>query len=450
MGYDHGYWFAARPDFSNVRVGDVLFWHAYPKTDSAGDPVWKQVSHTAFVTKVLPDGYFEIADATELTSSGMQLISRRTLHAADLHRYQVYSAARFPLDQMWSWGSQAARNAVQLGWTYDTAAGAWFYQTSSSARYTGNWFTIDGKRYYFDSTGHALFGQRSIGGVTYYIDQTKGSVSATTWQQVLQERSKYLGAASAIYDHYTTATRGWKQIDGAWYYFIPTTGYMVRDGWQSIYEPTLGRSSWNYCKHNGHCIDQLYTENGMTFMSLAGPLDYARGWYTVDGFTRYFRMTSSASMATGFQKIDGNWYFLRTTSGTKAYGWQFVNSTWHYLDPKTGVLALAGTHYVGDSYDYITWTSQYGYYSASKFLKAPDGKTYLTLAGPSKYATGYHSISGNWYYFASDGAMVTGWYYSDGTWHYYRPTSGTSVIGTASIAGKSYYFASYKVGVKTR
>ena len=124
------------------------------------------------------------------------------------------------------------------------------------------------------SSGHALFGQGSIGGVTDYVDENQGSVSATPGSS-LAERDKYLGAASAVYDHYTTATRGWQKIDGAWYYFIPSTGYMVRDGWQWIYEPTLGRSSWNYCKHNGQCIDQLYTENGMTFMSLAGPKDYA-------------------------------------------------------------------------------------------------------------------------------------------------------------------------------
>lgn len=447
--YDHGYWFAARPDFSNVRVGDTLIWHAYPKTDSSGAPIWKQVSHVAFVTKVLADGYFEIADATEVTSSSPLLISRRTLHAADLHRLQVYSAARFPLDQMWSWGQSASKTAIDLGWTYDTAASRWTYRTSSTGGYESGWYTIDGKQYYFDANGYALFGERTIGGVTRYVDENKGSVSLATWQAILASRDKYFGAASAVYDHYTTATRGWQKIDGAWYYFIPTTGYMVRDGWQSIYEPTLGRSSWNYCKHNGQCIDQLYTENGMTFMSLAGPKDYARGWNTIDGFTRYFRTTTTASMATGFQKIDGNWYYLREKTGTKAYGWQYVNSTWHYLDPTTGIQKLAGTQYVVDSYDVINWDSTNGYYSVSKFITAPNGKKYLTLPGPSKYATGYRYIGGYYYYFGSDGAAVTGWYYSDGTWHYYR-SSGTSALGTQSIDGKTYYFKSYNVGVTTR
>ncbi|CAN7343368.1 N-acetylmuramoyl-L-alanine amidase family protein [Knoellia sp. LjRoot47] len=447
--YNRGYWFAARPDFSNVKVGDALFWHAYPKVDSAGAPIWKQVSHTAFVTKILSDGYFEVADATEVTSAGMNLISRRTLHATDLHRYQVYSAARFPLDLMWSWGDSASKSAVTLGWSYEAAASRWAFLTSSTSRHRDGWFDIDGKRYYFDSEGYAVFGQVSIGGSTYYIDQNLGSISEAAWEDVLTERDKHFGEASKVYDHFTPETRGWQKINGSWFYFIPSSGFMVRDGWQSIYEPPLGRSSWNYCKHNGQCIDQLYKENAMTFMSIAGPADYARGWYTVDGFTRYFRETTTASMAEGFQQIDGNWYYLRQTTGTKAYGWQYVDGKWRYLDPSTGVLKLAGVHFIVDSYDAVTWSSGTGYYSVEQFITAPDGKKYVTVPGPGKYVTGYRNIGGSWYYFGTDGAMVTGWHYSDGTWHYYR-TSGTSALGNQYIDGRWYYFASYNVGVATR
>lgn len=447
--YNHGYWFAARPDFTNVRVGDVLFWHAYPATDSAGDPIWKRISHAAFVTKVLPDGYFEIADATEPTSSSPQLISRRTLHAADLHRLQVYSAARFPLDQLWSWGQSTSKDAINLGWTYDTAAARWTYRTSSSTGYANGWYTIDGKWYYFDAYGHPLFGERVIGGVTRYIDENQGSVSLATWQAILAERYKYFGAGSTIYDHYTTATRGWQKVNGAWYYFIPSTGYMLRDGWQSIYEPTLGRSSWNYFKHNGQAVTALYTESGQSYMALAGPSDYARGWYTYGGVTRYFRTTVTASMATGFQQIGGYWYYLLPTTGARVYGWQYINSRWHYFNPTTGIQKVAGTQYIVDSYDVITWDSTYGYHSVSKFITAPNGKKYYTIAGPSKYVTGYRYIGGYYYYFGSDGAAVTGWYYSDGTWHYYRST-GTSALGTQTIGGKTYYFQSYKVGVTSR
>jgi glucan-binding YG repeat protein len=447
--YDHGYWFAARPDFTNVRVGDTLFWHAYPKTDSSGNAIWKQVSHAAFVTKVLPDGYFEVADATEVTSTGMQLISRRTLHAADLHRYQVYSAARFPLDQLWSWSQSSSQAAVDLGWTFDKTAGRWTYMTSSTAGYHNGWFTIDGKWYYFDAYGHPLFGERSMGGVTRYIDENQGAVSLTTWQGILASRNKYFGAASAIYDHYTLATQGWQKVNGAWYYFIPNSGYMQRDGWKSVYEPALGRSSWNYFNHNGQAVDALYTESGQTYMALAGPSDYARGWNTFQGATRYFRTTVYATMATGLQKIGTNWYYLRPTTGTRAYGWQYVNSRWRYFNPTTGVQTLAGTAYIVDSYDVMTWDSTNGYYSVSKFITAPNGKKYLTVPGPDKYATGYRYIGGYYYYFGSDGAAVTGWYFSDGTWHYYR-SSGTSALGTQYIDGKTYYFQSYKVGVTTR
>lgn len=463
--YDHGYWYAARPDFSNVKLGDVLFWHAY--TD---ETYFKRVSHTAVITDVQADGYFEVADASEEANT----INRRRLHATDLHRLQVYSGARFPLDQFHDY-TAAAEADVESGWTFippgdpenndaGYSQGQWTYNNPGGAALTG-WQTIDSKSYFFDDAGTALFGEVLIEGSTYYIDQNYGLVDRDAWEKALDEQYNYFGPGSTKYDHFTSESRGWQEIDGSWFYFLPTTGYMARSGWNSIYEPAIGRKSWNFFRADGTAIDQLYYENGMTFMSLAGPRDYARGWHTVDGFTRYFRDTDAASMATGFQKIDGSWYFLRPSTGTRAYGWQYIDGSWYYFDSSNGVRQGEGVHTISGSYDYIHWDA-----TSQSRLISRDGATYLTLPGPSTYATGWktlsdgtryfensgamatghRSVGGNWYYLRpSTGTMVTGWQYIDGSWHYYRP-SGTSALGNQYIDGKWYYFPSYDVGVTSR
>lgn len=86
-------------------------------------------------------------------------------------------------------------------------------------------------------------------------------------------------------------------------------------------------------------ITQIYTENGSSWLSQAGPTEqYYRGWWTnpENNSEYYFRLTSG-SMVTGRQFIDGHWMYFRN-SGTLATGWQKIGTAWKYYRLDTEII----------------------------------------------------------------------------------------------------------------
>lgn len=136
-----------------------------------------------------------------------------------------------------------------------------------------------------------------------------------------------------------TMVTGWQYIDGSWYYFYPD-GHMAISEW--IWLPLSGDNpadSFNYkfFNYRGESINQFLTENGSIWLSQAGPYkSYARGFWTdpKNGQIYYFR-TSSGSMVTGWQYIDGSWRYFRP-SGTQAFGWQYIDGSWYFLRAGSG------------------------------------------------------------------------------------------------------------------
>lgn len=230
-----------------------------------------------------------------------------------------------------------------------------------------------------------------------------------------------------------TLATGWQYIDGAWYY-LGEDGVKTGEGWYWIdlkdSEGNVVDKVWKYFDDDGKNVDQLYHENGGTWLSQAGPeKGYLKGWWTnpANGHTYYFRL-GSGSMVTGWQYIDGYWRYFRA-SGTLAKGWQFLDGGWFYLRPTDGSQAL-GWQFVDGAWYYIDETTG----------RNDDG--YETEVGPY----GGENI----YWFRSTGTLALGWQYvptesfvpGEGVsnmWHYFTIHKGDSQ-GWHTIDGSIYYF----------
>lgn len=116
---------------------------------------------------------------------------------------------------------------------------------------------------------------------------------------------------------------GWKQINGAWYYF-DNNGWM-KTGWQKI------GGTWYYFNNAGAM---------------------ATGWQSIGGKWYYF--DKNGTMETGLNWVNGKYYY-HNSSGAMLTGWQYFEDyyyekAWHYFN-KNGVMAhntWVGNYYLKD------------------------------------------------------------------------------------------------------
>ena len=144
---------------------------------------------------------------------------------------------------------------TEIGWMYN-----------ENGKSVTGWKLIDGKWYYFESTGVMQTGWKQISGKWYYL-HTDGAMR-TDWKQI---------GGKWYYFHTDGAMRtGWKQIDGKWYYFH-TDGAM-RTGWKQIGD------KWYYLYEDGHMAKsekiqgkdgKVYDidENGVCILSSSRSID---------------------------------------------------------------------------------------------------------------------------------------------------------------------------------
>ncbi len=139
------------------------------------------------------------------------------------------------------------------------------------------WQTINGKRYYFSSSGILQTGIRVIDKKGYYFapnGSARGQMQ--TGFQTVNGNTYYFGSDGA-------SVRGWQTISGARYYFL-SSGVMVT-GLRAV-----GGSL--YCfSENGNTKGQMQTGfqtvNGKTYY-FGSDGAALRGWQTIGGTTYYF------------------------------------------------------------------------------------------------------------------------------------------------------------------
>ena len=280
---------------------------------------------------------------------------------------------------------------------------------------------------------------------------------------------------------------GWRKIGGKWYYLIPENdGRMAQDnlkiagewyffgvdgamktGWQVIAEEQ-NEKFWSYFDPSSGASSKGWKRLGGKWYYFTtyndSPVFMATEWQEI-GTDCWYWFETDGAMRTGWTYDGYEWYY-QLPSGKSAIGWQYVSGKWYYLAPPYGAMIsnclreINGARYrFRKSGEMITgWVRDSGgswYYYDSNGAEAKgwrriSGKWYYF--DPTRYdvmVTGYYYIGDKQYYFDNSGAMVTGWvkgYYEDGTYFWTSQlSSGESAQGWQKIGGKWYYFKGQSV-----
>ena len=142
--------------------------------------------------------------------------------------------------------------ALSDGW-HHYPSGSMYYRDGKRTR---GWAEIDGKTFYFDSTGYMAAG----------------------WTE-LEDGWRYFGEDGQM-------RTGWLQIGNVWYYLAPETGVMTDGGLR-----TIGKSTYYFHDWGGMASDWWYEAED--------------GWYYFGG--------SGAMKAAQWLRWNGDWYYLTET-----------------------------------------------------------------------------------------------------------------------------------------
>ena len=197
---------------------------------------------------------------------------------------------------------------------------------------------------------------------------------------------------------------------------------VAQDGWSKNAEGKM------IYRRNGKLVTGVASVDGKYYLfGEDGALTDAVGFQKLaDGSTVY--VTKDASLATGWQQVDGIWYWLDSASGIRQTGWLWNNGSWYWLDQNTGAMQTGWAKIDG------TW---YYFYSSGAMATGwvYDAGSWYYLSGSGAMATGWVKVGSTWYYLSGSGAMATGWVYVGGAW-YWMDGSGAMATGWRYIDGK--------------
>lgn len=212
------------------------------------------------------------------------------------------------------------------------------------------WQTIDGKRYYFDtSTGTAYIGLKKINSKIYYFDKNR------------------------------IMKKGWVGISGKKYYFT--------------YDGTMATGIRKISSH-------------YYYFSRYGVMK--TGWKNVKG--RFYYFSANGTAKTGLNNVSGNKFYFSCT-GVLQTGWKKVSGKIYYFD-KRGALGKRGCGYrgfkkigKGKYYFNKNYVLKTGIQKIGKnnYFLSPKG----TIGqGYGKMKTGWQKYKGNYYFAKSNGILI--------------------------------------------
>lgn len=213
-------------------------------------------------------------------------------------------------------------NSNPGSWRYNSVG--WWYSYANGGYPVSTWEQIDGKWYYFNSSGY----------------MATGWVNDGAWY--------YLNASGAL-------TTGWQYVNGNWYYMNSdgrmATGW-IEDAGKLYYLRGSGAMAtgwvndggWHYMNGSGAAVTGwVWDGSNWYYMDSDGRM--VTGW--VEDAGKNYYLQGSGAMATGWLNLGGTWYYFNT-SGAMTTGWQYVNGYWYYLN-EDGTMAAntwIGSYYI--------------------------------------------------------------------------------------------------------
>lgn len=197
-----------------------------------------------------------------------------------------------------------------------------------------------------------------------------------------------------------TSTIGWKNENGAWYYYKSDNTKAI--GW---IKPD---NNWYYLKDDGKMATGWLHDGG--------------SWYYLD---------DSGAMVTGWKLVNNQWYFLNS-SGAMATGIQFDGSNLYYLTDSGAMSTTSGWLKVNNKWYYVDSSGKL----KTGWIK--DNNNSYFLQGDGSMITGLHNIADKTYMFNDNGSMATGWVFINNNWYYFN-ADGSMATGWTTVNDKNYY-----------
>ena len=296
----------------------------------------------------------------------------------------------------WYWLGQSG--AMQTGWkklteiyrggAFETVKPYWTYFYSSGEQVSPGWRTIDGTQYLFDEYGRMVEDVRGW-------KQENGA-----WYYYLDDGTRLTGWFNSDPDYLVTGSE-----NGSWYYF-DDDGRM-HTGWkrfQGSFTDDAGNVQyydyWAYFQSSGVQVENAWQKVGGVWYCFdeIGAM-YSDGVYQIGG--DWYCFSASGAMQTGWKQIP-----FVTENGMIRYGWAYFTSS--------GAMKMNGWEY--------------------------DGKNWYYFENGSYIAGGMYYVGGYYYFFKDSGAMLTGWKKIDGNWCYFKSSGRMMMTGTLQIDGTDYAF----------
>lgn len=298
----------------------------------------------------------------------------------------------------------------------------YYYFKNNSTRATG-WQTIEGQKYYFDTTagianGRMFTGFQKIGTSYYYFKE-----NAADRGMLLTGLCTYI-VGGVDYTYYANNSGvlqlGWQKVDGRWHYFDRTVGYEV--------DAAIDEDYWSTAEDAFGTVYTYYFRNGVT-------------------------------MVTGIQLIDGQYYYFSTNAQDGSLGrllkndFVTVGNNTYYADGEgilqSGAFTIAApSPYAGNYYANANRILQTGWQMVDGnrryFTTAADVTADPAMIIGRERATAspdgfWYQLTDtdDWYYFSNKSSMLKGWLTID-TDRYYFDNNGLMAKGTFKVGLNNY------------